>query len=66
VACEKQAGGELYLRILWSVVVTHMPGCRSRIDLAEFKRRYEATFANASSPRGDGMRFRFTASVRLK
>jgi Polyketide cyclase / dehydrase and lipid transport len=38
----------------------------TRIDLAEFKRRYEGTFANEFIPEGDGMRYRLTASVRLK
>jgi hypothetical protein len=38
----------------------------TRIDLSELKRRYEATFANEFIPEGDGMRYRLTASVRLK
>jgi hypothetical protein len=38
----------------------------TRIDLAEFKRRYVATFANEFIADGDGMRYRLTASVRLK
>jgi len=37
-----------------------------RIDLAEFKRHYEATFTNEFIPEADGMRYRLTASVRLK
>jgi len=38
----------------------------TRIDLAEFKQRYEATFANEFIGEGDGMRYRLTASVRPK
>ena len=38
----------------------------TRIDLTEFKRRYEATFSNEFIGEGDGMRYRLTASVRLK
>ena len=37
-----------------------------RIDLDEFKRHYEATFTNEFIPEEDGMRYRLTASVRLK
>jgi len=38
----------------------------TRIDLVEFKRRYEATFVNEFIPEGEGMRYMLTASVRLK
>jgi len=38
----------------------------TRIDLTEFKQRYEATFTNEFMPERDGMRYRLTASVRLK
>jgi hypothetical protein len=38
----------------------------TRIDLVEFKRRYDATFVNEFIPEGEGMRYRLTASVRLK
>src|SRR5262245_11644872 len=38
----------------------------TRIDLAEIKRRYEATFANEFIGEGDGMRYQLTASVCLK
>ena len=38
----------------------------TRIDLVEFKRRYDATFVNEFIPEGDGMRYTLTASVRLK
>jgi hypothetical protein len=38
----------------------------TRIDLVEFKRRYDATFVNEFIPEGEGTRFRLTASVRLK
>jgi hypothetical protein len=37
-----------------------------RIDLVEFKRRYDATFVNEFIPEQEGMRYRLTASVRLK
>ena len=37
-----------------------------RIDLVEFKRRYEATFANEFIGEGNGTRYRLTAWVRLK
>ena len=37
-----------------------------RIDLDEFKRHYEATFTNEFIPEEDGMRYRLTASVRLR
>ena len=38
----------------------------TRIDLVEFKRRYDATFVNEFLPEGEGMRYTLTASVRLK
>jgi hypothetical protein len=38
----------------------------TRIDLDEFKRRFDATFTNDFVPEGDGMRYTLTASVRLK
>jgi hypothetical protein len=38
----------------------------TRIDLVEFKRRYEATFVNEFIPEGEGMCYTLTASVRLK
>ncbi len=38
----------------------------TRVDLAEIKRRYEATFANEFIADGNGTRCRITASVRLK
>jgi hypothetical protein len=38
----------------------------ARIELVEFKRRYDATFVNEFIPEGEGMRYRLTASVRLK
>jgi hypothetical protein len=38
----------------------------TRIDLVEFKRRYDATFVNEFIPEGEGMRYTLTASVRLK
>ena len=38
----------------------------TRVDLVEFKRRYDATFVNEFIPEGEGMRYRLTASVRLK
>ena len=38
----------------------------TRIDLVEFKRRYDASFVNEFIPEGEGMRYRLTASVRLK
>jgi hypothetical protein len=38
----------------------------TRIDLDEFKRRYDATFTNEFVPKGEGMRYTLTASVRLK
>ena len=38
----------------------------TRIDLAEFKRQYEATFVNEFIPEEEGMRYRLTASVRPK
>jgi len=38
----------------------------TRIDLVEFKRRYEATFVNEFLPEGEGTRYRLTASVRLR
>src|SRR5262245_19660658 len=37
-----------------------------RIDMAEIKRHYEATFTNEFVPEEDGMRYRLTASVRLR
>jgi len=39
---------------------------RTRIDLVEFKRRYDATFVNEFIPEGEGMRYTLTASIRLK
>jgi len=38
----------------------------TRIDLVEFKRRYDATFVNEFIPEGEGMRYTLTASVQLK
>ena len=38
----------------------------TRIDLDEFKRRYDAAFTNEFVPEGGGMRYTLTASVRLK
>ena len=38
----------------------------TRIELVEFKRHYDATFVNEFIPEGEGMRYRLTASVRLK
>lgn len=38
----------------------------TRIDLDEFKRKYNATFTNEFLPEGSGTRYRLTASVRLK
>jgi hypothetical protein len=38
----------------------------TRIELIEFKRRYDATFVNEFISEGEGMRYRLTASVRLK
>lgn len=38
----------------------------TRIDLDEFKRKYNATFTNEFIPEGSGTRYRLTASVRLK
>ena len=38
----------------------------TRIDLVEFKRRYDATFVNEFTPEEEGMRYTLTASVRLK
>jgi len=38
----------------------------SRIDLTEFKRRYDATFTNEFRPEGGGCRYTLTAGVRLK
>jgi hypothetical protein len=38
----------------------------TRIELVEFKRRYDATFVNEFIPEGEGMRYTLTASVRLK
>jgi hypothetical protein len=38
----------------------------TRIDLVEFKRRYDATFVNEFIPEGEGMRYTLTGSVRLK
>jgi hypothetical protein len=38
----------------------------TRIDLDEFKRRYEATFVNEFIPEGAGTCYRLTAAVRLK
>ena len=38
----------------------------TRIDLVEFKRRYDATFVNEFIPEGEAMRFTLSASVRLK
>ena len=38
----------------------------TRIDLVEFKRRYDATFVNEFIPERQGMRYTLTASVRLK
>ena len=38
----------------------------TRLDLFEVKHRYEANFANEFLAEADGMRFRLTASVRLK
>lgn len=39
---------------------------RTRTDLVEFKRRYDATFVNEFIPEGEGMRYTLRASVRLK
>lgn len=39
---------------------------RTRTDLVEFKRRYDATFVNEFIPEGEGMRYTLGASVRLK
>ena len=39
---------------------------RTRTDLVEFKRRYDATFVNEFIPAGEGMRYTLRASVRLK
>src|SRR5215471_8902858 len=38
----------------------------TRIDLVEFKRRYDASFVNEFIPEGEGICYRLTASVRLK
>src|SRR5215470_13911110 len=38
----------------------------TRIDLVEFKRRYEATFVNEFIPEGEGMRYTVRAPVLLK
>ncbi len=38
----------------------------TRIDLDEFKRRYDAAFTNEFVPEEGGMRYTLTASVRLK
>jgi len=38
----------------------------TRIELVEFKRRYDATFVNEFIPEGEGMRYTLTASVQLK
>lgn len=38
----------------------------TRIDLEEFKRRYDATFTNEFVPEDGGMRYTLTAAVRLK
>jgi hypothetical protein len=38
----------------------------TRIELREFKRRYDATFLNDFTPEGDGVRFTLTALVFLK
>ncbi len=38
----------------------------TRIDLEEFKRRFEAVFTNEFVPDGDGMRFTVAAAVRPK
>src|SRR5499427_10174975 len=38
----------------------------TRIDLVEFKRRYDAIFVNEFISEGEGMRYTLTASVRLK
>ena len=40
--------------------------CSTRIDLVEFKRRYDATFVNEFIPEGEGMRYTLTAPLRLK
>lgn len=37
---------------------------RTRTDLVEFKRRYDATFVNAFIPEGEGMRYTLRASVQ--
>lgn len=39
---------------------------RTRVDLDESKRRYDATFMNEFIPEGEGMRYTLTARVRLK
>lgn len=39
---------------------------RTRTDLVEFKRRYDATFVNEFIPEGEGMRYTLRASLRLK
>src|SRR4030095_7412876 len=38
----------------------------TRIELVEFKRRYDASFVNEFISEGEGMRYTLTASVRLK
>lgn len=38
----------------------------TRIELREFKRRYDAIFLNDFTPDGDGMRFTLTALVLVK
>src|SRR5215471_17599913 len=38
----------------------------TRIDLVEFKRRYDAIFVNEFIPEGEGTRYTLTASVQLK
>jgi hypothetical protein len=40
--------------------------CATRIDLDEFKRRYDATFTNEFIEEGNGTRYRLTARVRLR
>ena len=35
----------------------------TRIDLIEFKRRYDATFVNGFIPEGEGMRYTLTGCV---
>jgi hypothetical protein len=40
--------------------------CATRIDLDEFKRRYDATFANEFTGEGNGTRYTLTARVRLR